>query len=201
MKKKIIIVLGAVLLLSSCATTTTVTRVQAGTEADLSGYWNARDVRIVCESLINDALLSPRITEAIRAAGNRRPTVIVGRFRNESSEHIDTAIISSIMETVIFNSGRLDFVAGGDTRDDIRIERQDQQSNASEETAAALGREIGADFMMTGSVRTIVDRQGNRSVRTYFVTAELTNIETNARVWIGDNSEITKIVNRPNNRL
>jgi len=105
------------------------------------------------------------------------------------------------METVIFNSGKLDFVAGGDTRSDVREERQDQQSNASEESAARLGREIGADFVLTGSVRTIVDREGNRSVRTYWVTAELTNVETNARMWMGQNNEITKVVVRPNNRL
>ncbi|MCL2800996.1 MAG: penicillin-binding protein activator LpoB [Treponema sp.] len=197
--KKLLILLTGVLLL--CACKTTVDRVAPGTEPDLSGFWNARDVRIVCESLINDCLSSPRVEQAIRAAGNRKPTVIVGRFRNESSEHIDTAIISSIMENVIFNSGKLDFVAGGDTRSDIRTERQEQQSHASEETAARLGREIGADFMLTGSVRTIVDREGNRSVRTYFVSAELTSIETNARMWMGQNNEITKVVVRPNNRL
>jgi hypothetical protein len=140
------------------------------------------------------------VDRAIRAMG-RKPVVIVGRFRNESSEHINTEIISSIMETTIFNSGRLDFVAPAGLREEIRAERQDQQSHASEETAARLGREIGADFMMTGSVRTIVDREGNRTVRTYFVTAELTDIETNARIWVGQNNEITKIVTRPNNRL
>jgi hypothetical protein len=105
------------------------------------------------------------------------------------------------METVIFNSGRLDFVAPAGLRQELRAERLDQQRNASEETAARLGREIGADFMLTGSVRTIVDREGNRTVRTYFVTAELTNIETNARVWVGQNNEITKIIRRPRNRL
>ena len=197
--KKLLIVAAAVLLLSSCGTTR-VNRVEAGTERDLSGYWNARDVRIVCEYLVNDALSSPRVDQTIREMG-RIPVVIVGRFRNESSEHIDTAIISSIMETVIFNSGRLDFVAGGDLRDELREERQEQQGWASEETVAALGRETGADFMMTGTVRTIIDREGNRSVRTYFVRAELTNIETNARIWIGENNEITKEIRRPNNRL
>ena len=196
--KNLLIILGAFLLFSSCATN--VKRVQSGTESDLSGYWNARDVRIVCEALINECLTNPRVEQAIRASG-RTPTVIVGRFRNESSEHIDTAIISSIMETVIFNSGKLDFVAGGSTRDDVRAERQEQQNNASEETAAALGRELGADFILTGSVRTIIDREGNRSVRTYFVTAELTDIETNARIWIGQNNDITKEVTRPRNRL
>ena len=198
--KKLFLGLCVLVLIFSACGTTKVNRVQAGTEADLSGYWNARDVRIVCESLIRDALSNPRVDEAIRAHGSR-PTVIVGRFRNESSEHIDTAIISSTMETAIFNSGRLDFVAGSDTRDDIRAERQEQQSWASEETVAALGKEIGADFMLTGTVRTIIDREGNRSVRAYFVRAELTNIETNARIWIGENNEIVKEIRRPNNRL
>ncbi|MDR2542270.1 MAG: penicillin-binding protein activator LpoB [Treponema sp.] len=198
MKKMFLVMAGLLLLFSACGTS--VNRVQAGSEADLSGYWNSRDVRIVCDSLIRDALSSPRVDQAIRAMG-RTPKVIVGRFRNESSEHIDTAIISSVMETAIFNSGRLDFVAGGDVRDELREERQDQQAWASEETVASLGREVGADFMMTGTVRTIIDRQGNRSVRAYFVRAELTNIETNERMWIGENNEITKEIRQPRNRL
>jgi hypothetical protein len=105
------------------------------------------------------------------------------------------------MEAVIFNSGRLNFVAGGNVRDEIREERLDQQEHASPETMAALRNELGADFMMTGTVRSIVDREGNRSVRTYYVTAILTDIETNSRVWIGQHNDITKEVRRPNNRL
>ena len=197
--KNVFIALGVLLILSAC--TTTVKRVESGKESDLSGYWNAKDVRIVCEALINDCLSSARVDQAIKAAGNKKPVVIVGRFRNESSEQIDTSIISSIMEAVIFNSGKLDFVAGGDTRTELRSERQEQQSNASEQTVAALGREIGANFMLTGTVRTIVDREGNKSVRSYFVNAELTNIETNARMWMGQNNDITKTVTRPKNKL
>jgi hypothetical protein len=101
------------------------------------------------------------------------------------------------METVIFNSGRADFVAGGAVREELRTERQDQQSNASELTAAALGNETGADFLLTGSVKTIVDRAGNTSTRTYFVNAEMTNIETNARMWMDQNSEIKKVIKNP----
>jgi len=198
--KRIAIVLCVLFLLSSCETTK-VKRVESGTQKELSGYWNAVDVKIVCESLVNDCLSSARVNQEIRTRGNKKPVVIVGKFKNASDEQIDTEIITSIMENVIFNSGKLDFVAGGDTRTNLRAERQDQQGNASEETTAALGREIGADFMMTGSVRTIVDRDGNRSVRTYFVTAELTNIETNARMWIGQNNSITKEVTRPKNKL
>jgi len=198
--KKILVVLCVFFLLSSCETTK-VKRVDAGTQKELSGYWNAVDVKIVCESLVNECLSSARVNQEIKARGNKKPVVIVGKFKNASDEHIDTEIITSIMENAIFNSGKLDFVAGGDTRANLRAEKQDQQGNASDATAAGLGKEIGADFMMTGSVRTIVDRDGNRSVRTYFVTAELTNIETNARMWMGQNNSITKEVTRPKNKI
>jgi len=204
MIKKILgIVVGVILLtFASCASSgTSVKRVDAGTQTDLSGYWNDTDVRIVCKSLIDDCLNSQKIDQAIKAKKGKTPTVIVGRFKNDSSEHIDTTIISSIMEQTIFNSGKLDFVAGGSTRDELRAERQDQQSNASETTAKALANETGADFMLTGSVKTIVDKAGNKTVRTYFITAEMTNIETNALMWMGQNNEIKKIIVQAKNKL
>ena len=204
MKKIMTILIGilAVLMVVSCAPSgTTVTRVDANTQTDLSGFWNDTDVRIVCEALINDFLNSPRVNQTIDAMGGKTPIVLVGRFRNESSEHINTAIISSTMETVIFNTGKLDFVAGGAVRDELRSERQDQQSHASEATAAALANEAGADFMLFGTVRSIVERAGNQTVRTYFVNAEITNVETNQRIWMGANNEIKKVIVQPRNRL
>jgi len=200
MKKITLLLLTVFLFLASCGTTK-VTRVDPNTQTDLSGYWNDKDVRIVCESLINDCLSSPRVNQALKAMGKKIPTVIVGNFRNESSEHIDTAIITSIMETAIFNSGKMDFVAGGAARDALRAERQDQQSNAREGTVSALAKETGADFMLLGTVRTIIDKADNKSVRTYFVNAELTSIETNQRMWMGQNTEIKKVITRPKNKL
>jgi uncharacterized protein (TIGR02722 family) len=200
--KKMMVIVGAVfLLLASCAATSGVQRVDANTQLDLSGYWNDTDVRKVCESLINDCLNSQRVNQAIRAMGGKLPIVLVGSFRNDSSEHIDTSIITSRMETAIFNSGKMDFVAGGSNRAELRAERQNQQSNASEATASALANETGANFMLFGSVKTMVDRAGNQTVRTYFVNAEMTNVETNARMWMGENSEIKKVVTRAKNKF
>jgi len=191
---------------SACSSNPVVKRVDPGRQIDLSGYWNDTDVRIVCEALIKDCLNSPGVAQAIRAkAGNlpggKKPVVLVGRFRNESDEHIDTAIISNTMEVTIFNSGKLDFVAGGSTRDEIRAERQDQQINASEATASALSKETGADFLLTGTVRTIIDRAGNTTVRTYFVNTEMSDIETNQRMWMGQNSDIKKVITRSKAKL
>jgi uncharacterized protein (TIGR02722 family) len=195
-KNWVIPVLVLALSLSACASSPTVTRVDANTQTDLSGYWNDTDVRIVCDSLINSCLNSPRVNQNIAQKG-RLPVILVGAFKNDSDEHIETSIISNTMEITIFNSGKADFVAGGNTRNELRAERQDQQGNASEESASALGNETGADFLLTGTVKTIVDRAGQTATRTYFVSAELTDIETNARLWMDQNSEIKKVIRRP----
>jgi uncharacterized protein (TIGR02722 family) len=191
-------------LFSACSSTPKVDRIDANTVVDLSGRWNDSDVRLVCNSLINDCLNSPRVAQYIQQFGGQRggdlPACLVGSFKNDSSEHIDTSIISKSMEVAIVNSGKLDFVAGGDTRTELRTERQDQQSNASEETASALAKEIGANLLLTGSVKSSLDQAGNTTVRSYFVYAELTNIQTNARLWMGENSEIKKVITQANYR-
>ncbi|MDR3192773.1 MAG: penicillin-binding protein activator LpoB [Treponema sp.] len=202
MKKKALFPVFCIVLaiLSGCASTPKVSRVNPGTVVDLSGYWNDSDVKIVCESLVKDCLDDPRMSVALAQMG-RLPVFLVGPFRNESDEHIDTSIIADIMERAIFNSGRADFVAGGATREALRAERLDQQGNAGEATAKALANETGADFLLTGSVKTVVDRAGNTSVRTYFVGAEITDLETNKRLWLGSNNEIKKVIKQPGAKL
>jgi hypothetical protein len=186
---------------SGCSSAPKVSRVDAGTQTDLSGFWNDTDVRLVCKDLITKCVESPRVAQSISQM-KRPPMVIVGKFNNDSSEHIDTEIISKTMEVEIFDTGIMDFVAGGGTRAELRAERSDQDDwGARENNGSDLLGEIGADFMLTGSVKTVVDKAGNQTVRTYFVSAEMTNISTNARMWMGQNSEIKKVIVQPKNKF
>jgi hypothetical protein len=182
--------------LAACSSTPRVTRVDANKQTDLSGYWNNTDVNIVCDGLIAACLNSPRVSQEIARLG-KPPVFLVGAFRNESDEHIETSIIADTMEAAIFNSGKANFAAGGKTREALREERMDQMGNASEASAKALGNETGADFLLTGSVKTILDRAGKTATRTYYVTAELSNIETNDRLWLAQNGEIKKVIVTP----
>jgi uncharacterized protein (TIGR02722 family) len=195
MKKHLIFALPlCALLITGCATTS-VARVSSGTQTDLSGYWNDTDVRIACESITKECLASPKLA-AFEKKNSRLPVVIVGSFRNESDEHIDTSIISKKLETALINSGKAEFVASKDERTDIRSERQDQQAWASEETAKEIAAETGADFMLIGSVKTIVDRAGGTSTRAYYIDYELIDILSNKKIFVGENSEIKKVIKR-----
>ena len=201
--KKIFVIFTCVLLLvlTGCESTRSVSvdRIDASTAIDLSGYWNDTDIRIVAETLVKDCVNAPAIENYIR--NNRMlPVVIVGSFKNDTDEHIDTSIIAKKFETALINSGKVDFVASSSERQEIREERLEQQEWASEETAKRLANEYGADFMLIGSVKTSVDMIDNKTVRTYFVYAELIDIETNRKLWIGENSEIKKLITKSNYR-
>lgn len=201
--KKIFVIFACVLLLvlTGCESTRSVSvdRIDASTAIDLSGYWNDTDIRIVAETLVKDCVNAPAIENYIR--NNRMlPVVIVGSFKNDTDEHIDTSIIVKKFETALINSGKVDFVASSSERQEIREERLEQQEWASEETAKRLANEYGADFMLIGSVKTSVDMVDNKTVRTYFVYAELIDIETNRKLWIGENSEIKKLITKSNYR-
>ena len=181
------------LLFFSCATTS-VSRIDAAQQTDISGYWNDTDVRLICNALIEDCITSPRI-ERFAQENKRLPVFIIGRFKNDSSEHRDTSIIVKKMQTAILNSGKAEFVADSTSREEVRAEREDQNmGNASEETAKALGNETGADFLLQGSVKSMVQKAGNTTVRTYHVSADLINIETNRIIWSGFNDDIKKVI-------
>lgn len=193
--KKIMILFGALcaIVLAGCASTPSVSRVSSDTVTDLSGYWNDTDVKTVTQTLTEECLSSAAISNYYKKY-KKNPVVIVGTFENRSSEHLDTAIITKRFEIALVNSGRVDFVASSDQRGEIREERKDQQVNASEKTQSALLNETGADFMLVGSVKTIVDSNGKQTARTYYVSAELIDIETNQKLWMGEDSSIKKLI-------
>ncbi|HPR22527.1 MAG TPA: penicillin-binding protein activator LpoB, partial [Candidatus Sabulitectum sp.] len=83
--------------------------------------------------------------------------------------------------------------SGGRERDEIRDERRDQTIFASPETAAQFGREIGADYVMTGTVNSIEDQIDDTRAVFYQVNIELIDVETALKVWMGS-TEIKKII-------
>lgn len=210
--KKIVFALASLVvvsLLSACSSSAgpdprastgrTVTRIDSRTQTDLSGYWNDTDVRLIAETLVTECVNAPSIINFIKE--NRRvPVVIIGTFKNQSDEHIDTSILAKKFEVALVNSGKVDFVASKTEREEIRSEREAMQEWSSEETVKALANESAADFMLIGYVKTIVDAGGGDLVRTYIVNAELVDIEKNRKVWVGENSEIKKYITRASSR-
>jgi uncharacterized protein (TIGR02722 family) len=190
----IIIMVIGLLAFIGCSSQKTVTRVEPGTTIDLSGDWNDTDSRLVAEEMIKDVLSRPWVGE-YKGEKQKAPTVIVGTVRNRSSEHIATLPFIKNLERELINSGRVDFVANKEERQEVRDERQDQQDNSSDETVKKFRQESGADFMLQGDISTIIDQAGGEMVKYYQVNLELVNIESNKKVWIGE-KKIKKLVSQ-----
>lgn len=178
--------------LTACATQ--VDRVERDVPADLSGRWNDTDSRLVSEEMIDDMISRGWIQRHQGRTGSR-PTVIIGDVRNLSHEHINVNTFVRDIERELLNSGEVTFVASGVERDAIRSERDDQRGNVREETRSLSGREIGADYVLTGTINTITDTEGRTEVAYYQVDLALTSMADNTRVWVGQ-KEIRKIIRR-----
>jgi uncharacterized protein (TIGR02722 family) len=170
-----------------------VTRVSSDSTIDLSGRWNDTDSRLVAEEMLRDALNAAWYYPY--QSQKRTPTVIVGEVRNRSHEHISTETFIKDMERTLINSGKVDFVANKTERQQLRDEKADQSTNASVQTRNKAGEESGAELMLIGSINSIVDSEGGKSVVFYQVNMELVSIETGRKVWLGD-KKIKKYVTR-----
>lgn len=190
--KKYFIALLAMPLLFACAPS--VKRVETNLVKDVSGGWNDTDAQMVAQEMITDCLHGGWYNRFLTRNG-KEPTVIVGTVSNNTMEHINTDVFIEAMQRALINSAKVDFVASAEERGEIRTERLEQDEFASEATRKAFGQEIGADFMLSGVLNSVVDQAGSKAVVFYQVNLKLINIETNQIVWNGQ-KQIKKYVKR-----
>lgn len=186
--KNILSAVSACLFLAAIAPSCShkVTRINPSEQVDLSGRWNNTDSRLVAENMIKSILNTTWVSDHEQKHNGQRPVVIVGFVTNKSHEHIDAETFIKDIEQAFVQSGKVRLVQGGQKREEIRAERADQQSNASVSSMKKFGMEQGADYMMQGTINSIVDSQKRKKVVYYQVNLELTDIQSNEVVWVGD---------------
>lgn len=193
-RRSIAIAISAVLTLAGCGHETKVTRVDAGVVTDLSGRWNDTDSRVVAESMVKEALQYPWLGNFSQAK-QRAPVVVVGTVLNNSHEHINVQTFITDLERELTNSQKVTFVAGKGERDEIRTERKEQAMHAREDTQKAPGKETGADYMMKGTIATILDEADGTTAKFYQIDLQMIDLESNAKVWYGQ-KKIKKVVEK-----
>jgi hypothetical protein len=168
----------------------TVSRISPDQPVDLSGRWNDTDSRQVADKMISQLLGSDKFQEYAKGLGHK-PAIVVGLIRNKTSEHIDAGTYLKKFEVAIFNSGVANLVESEEFRDKLRLERAEQQDFADPATVSRWGRETGADLVLFGEMTSTTDVYGSRRVVSYLTTLFLTDLETNMRIWYGQ-EEIRK---------
>ncbi len=186
--------LGLLVAFSGCAPSTRVQRMDERSVIDLSGQWNDTDSQMVADEMIVQCLEDPWGNHFYAETG-KLPVVIVGTVFNKTDEHIDANIFISDLERELMNRSTVRFVSAGAMRDELRAERQGQQDFASAATRKRLREELGADFMLQGTIGKIIDVEGKKKVNFYQVDLTLVDLETTEKIWIGQ-KKIKKLVEK-----
>ncbi len=182
------------ILLVSCAPKRKVQRIETNQTVDLSGRWNDSDSRAVSNEMINQLLHDQWISNYTKEYPGKRPILIVGLVKNKSHEHIDANTFIKDIEKAIIKDGSARLVQAGSKRNELRNERVEQQDYSSPETAKSWGLELGADYMLQGTINSIVDVYKKEKIVYYQINLELSHLETNEIVWIGE-KKIKKYIN------
>lgn len=121
------------------------------------------------------------------------PVVAVFPMKNETSEHIGPqldALLSKI-ETDLVNNSAADVVSYDD-QPDLIAELKRQQSDAYDPSRMArYGRQLGAQYFVTGKVYDSAERVGEERRVQYFMFMQVLDVETGA-IKFQHESQLTK---------
>lgn len=163
---------------------------------DLSGYWNDIDAEQVAQTMTGQITGAGWLAEHYRQSGSdERPVIkLMGVIKRTDDRNVNEQFFGKQLERYLLNSGRVRVVAASG-QEGINVRERDRQAqHASDDSVKTQQNELGADY----TLQTIINSQnetdgGGRSVRAYLVNMELVNIETQEKVWIGE-ERIRKVV-------
>ncbi|MCC6320365.1 MAG: penicillin-binding protein activator LpoB [Phycisphaerales bacterium] len=187
------VVLPATLLtvlssLVSCGPThRDVDRVPPETVVDVDYRFDDEDARQVWQGMVNDATFRGWMDRWIQEHNGQRPIIIIGPVANKTQDYINQNLFTRNFEREMLNSGKVRVVSARNERGELRDERLQGQEWNSEATRKIMKNELGADLMLLGDINDVQERSlnGRTVVKYYQVNLDLTDIETNEKVWIG----------------
>ena len=160
-----------------------VTEVDVANAKPMDASYDFSVLRWLGNSIGTDLAASPLLGQSAK-----KPILVVMGIQNRTSRHIDTKAITDTTRTVVINSGKADFV-NESQRDTLLKEQGYQLANCTPETRNAIGRQLGAKYMLTGSLVEL-KKEAPKQVRLsrkeeiyYQLTIEVTDLETGLIAW------------------
>jgi uncharacterized protein (TIGR02722 family) len=173
------LVLAAGMLISGCAAFRMSVREQDPEQSPaLTARYDQNDLLRWGKEISDDILAHPFIKNA-----DARPIVVVMGIQNRTKTHMDMKAISDTVTTALLDAGRVRLINAA-RRDDLLQEQGYQLHNCPEDKRVQIGKQLGAEYMLTGSLVEI-EQESGRQVRVskqqdvyYQLTVELTDLQT-----------------------
>lgn len=197
MKTRLFVPAGALALAligSACTGNRAFTR---GTYEDpntiemLSDHFNENDLQLIAKTMVNSLSESAAFQQI-----QGRPVIVIGRMKNSTSEHIDMKSLADKMLVDLMKTGKFAFTDKG-SRQEVAEELEYQGSGyVDPNTAKVPGQQVGADYMLTGEISSIVQQVGRDKMVYYKMTTKLHNLRTNLIEWTEEKQLRKKFVKK-----
>jgi penicillin-binding protein activator len=153
----------------------------------LDDKFNESDMRQMADTMVKSLTESLVIRES-----KSRPVVLVTLVKNRTQEHIDMKSMTDKIKVALIKSGRFRFTEK-EVRDEIAGETEYQKGSGyvDPSTARQKGKQIGAQYFLTGEITDRVQEVGDKKYVYYKTTFNLVNIETGLLDW-SDEKELRK---------
>lgn len=177
--------------LSACGTS--VQYGDASAQETVNTDFGSTDLQMIANKMVDDLLVFPPV---VQMTMQRRPVLFVDRIKNKTTEHIDLESVTDSIQTKLINSGKFRFV-DMTAVEQVRkqFDYQQQSGMVDEQTAARMGRQIGAEYMLYGNMASIVKKDKKTKDVYYKFTLKLTHLESGIVEWAGE-KEIRKTKDR-----
>ncbi|MBL7716789.1 MAG: penicillin-binding protein activator LpoB [Bdellovibrionales bacterium] len=138
----------------------------------LDDKYNEADMQQMADTIIRAMVACPYIANAPKP-----PVVIVEKVQNRTEEHIDTVSLTDKIRTALIKSGKVRFVNKGERGTLDEEYDYNAGGNVSGPSQKKRGKQIGADYILSGAMATNVQQVGKEKFIYYKLTMNLTNME------------------------
>lgn len=141
----------------------------------LDDKFNESDMQQMADQVIKAMVSCPYVAKA-----EKPPVVVVERVQNRTQEHIDTKSMTDMIRTALIKTGKVRFI-----NKEERGTVDEEYEYHSEKTGAVLpqtrkskGKQLGADYIMSGALATNIQEVGSDKFIYYKLTMNMTNMDT-----------------------
>jgi uncharacterized protein (TIGR02722 family) len=132
-----------------------------------------------------------------RWLSENRPSVSVLPMKNETSEHIDSALeaLISDVETKLIDWGAVKVISLENQQDLLAEIRRQYSAGFDQTQIAHWGKQIGARYFVTGKVYTTDERVGDQRRVQYYMFMQVIDVET-GEILFQNKTAVTKAIIR-----
>jgi uncharacterized protein (TIGR02722 family) len=191
----VIIICSALLAIAGCMASTK--NLNPEDELHYDATYNFSD-----KKQIVDRLVTPLLSAARFFPERVKPVLIVYPVVNETSEHISTTAITDEIRMKLIQSGKIRFINEHQRENIMKETAYQSQGYVDPALRIEQGRQLGADYILSGTLRSIKTRQPKqwrlyKKERIYYsLDLTMTDLRTGEIVY-ADQAELAREASKP----